>query len=125
MRVLAIDPIVLRAISAGCPALHDTLARAIATTGLSPEIHILRDGTVEPSPRWSIAILAGEDFVEELDLDVRVAAVAAAAIPLYIGSLVDEVRREFPALLSRPEIVEGLVRLVVAGCQAAARDRPS
>lgn len=121
-----IDPVVLRALAKGAPGLHDTLARAISTTSASPEIHVLRDGTETP-PRWSIGVTAGADFdfVEELPLDVRIPLVAAAAVPLFVGSIIDEVRREFPDLLSRPDIIEGIFRLIIAGSQAAARGRPS
>lgn len=124
MRLLTIDPILLRVLAKGAPGLHDALARAISATGLSPEIHVLRDGSAEPSPRWSLVVEA-QDFIEELELDVRISLVAAAAVPLLVGAVIDEVRREFPGLLSRPEVTEALLRLVLAGSQAAARGRPS
>lgn len=115
MRVLAIDLRVLRALARGAPALHERIAEAIRATGQDPSLHILRDSTPERArPQWSIGILAGDDYIDEIDLDVRDPQTSQAALALYIAGIIEDLRAEMPALMSSAEVMAGVVRILMA-----------
>lgn len=95
-------------------------------TGSDPEVHVLRDAGDETAPpRWSIGVLAGEDYVVELELDMRVPEAAQAALSLSLISIVEELRRERPDILGQPVVIEAIVQMLYATSRAAARERPS
>lgn len=101
-RLFGVPPVLIPALSAGCPTLSDALAEAMAVTGAAPEIHILRDASdPEVPPRWSVGILAGEDYMRELDLDMRVPDAAQAAMSSFLISIVEELRAERPDILGQ------------------------
>lgn len=125
-RIFGVPTVLLRALESGCPTLSDAIAKAMRVTGADPEVHVLRDAS-DPAlpPRWSVGIVAGDDYVIELDLDMRAADAAQAAMSLFLVSVVEELRHERPDILGQPPVIEAIVKMVYAASRAAARERPS
>lgn len=125
-RIFGVPTVLLRALQSGCPSLSDAIATAMKVTGSDPEVHVLRDAS-DPaaSPRWSVGIVAGDDYVTELDLDMRAADAAQAAMSFFLISIVEELRHERPDILGQPIVIEAIVKMLYATSKAAARERPS
>jgi len=125
-RVFGLPTVLLRALSTGCPPLSDAIATAMRATGADPEVHVLRDASDQTAPpRWSIGVLAGEDYVVELELDMTAPDAAQAALSLFLISIVEELRNERPDILGRPAVIDAIVKMLYAASRTAGGERPS
>jgi hypothetical protein len=108
----------LRALSRACPGLLEGVTTAVED-GVEPTLKILRTAPRAERPRWYVEVGS-----QVLVLDAEDQAAMAAAVPILIVDLLDDLRSELSPLFEDGTMDEGINMIFPLGARVRG-GRPS
>lgn len=119
MRVLHLPLPQLRALARACPGLFEAVA-AVVEQGTDPSLRVLRVAREGERPRWYIAVGKQTLVLDSTKLDAM-----AAAVPIFLVDLVEDVRAEMAPLFQDGAMQAELDKLVPFGPRRRRGERAS
>lgn len=109
MRILHLPLPQLRAIARACPGLLEAIT-FVVQEGVDPSLRVLRVAPLGEGPRWYIAV--GK---QTLVLDSSEVEAMAAAVPIFLVDLVEDVRAELKPLFADGAMQAEIDKLIPFG----------
>jgi hypothetical protein len=109
----------LRALEKGCPGLLGAVTNCVQE-GTDPTIRVIRIAPRGDRPRWYLAV--GQQV---LILDSSDLAAMAAAVPIFLVDLVEDLRQELAPLFDDGTLDAEVQKLIPFGPRSRDRGKPS
>jgi hypothetical protein len=122
MRLLHVPLDQLRALEAACPGLLDAVT-SVVQEGVDPTIKVIRIASQGERPRWYVEV--GASGARVLVLNATDLSAMAAAVPIFLVDLVQEIREELGPLFADGTMDGEIAKLIPFLPGLRGRGRPS